>query len=432
MGAACALLESPPQPVIPTPPPAADRDEAIAFESVGSGGAPAAGVLPAVDLDIFSLLEQVSRQNLFAYVQTLQNFRTRHTLSNSEGDTGIGAARRWIFEEFERVGDGHLRVAYDDFPLILDGVTSNQRNVVAILPGTGSYPGVIILGAHYDSAGADAADPQLFAPGADNNGSGVALLLETARLLSSRSWQQTIMFVAFAAHEQGTFGSKAFVRRVMLDGMIIDAALINDTVGGRSGVPQSVRLFAAGPASSSHSQLARYVSFIGELYMPTFPVDIIGTLDRPGRFGDQREFVNAGVPSVRITESEEDPDLLHSPDDTADEIDYSYLAKVVALNVAAVANMAGGPHTPPTPAVAPMAEAGNYLLSWTPDPQAAGYAVVFRPAGGEETILRFIAGAEAGNVAITGMDPSIAYAISVAPIDAGGRVGRFSEEVVTQ
>ena len=387
---------------------------------------------PAVDPEILALLESVSKQNLFAYVQTLQSFGTRHTLSPTDQEgRGIGAARRWIHNEFDRVGGGRLEVVDRDFPMIEGGANVTRQNVVATLPGAGTHPGVIVLMAHYDSRVADLSDSGSRAPGANDNASGVALMLEAARLMSARSWPQTIVFVAFAGEEQGTLGSRQYVRDMMLGGAIIDAAINNDIVGGRPDIPRFVRLFASGPENSPSLQLGRYVRFVGEMYLPTFPVEIIGTLDRPGRFGDQREFVNVGVPAVRMTESEEDPDLQHTGQDTADRLDYDYLAQVTALNVAVLANMAGGPPPPASPAVAPMAEEGAYLLSWTPDERAAGYAIIFRPIGGGESVIRLLSGGETGNVALTGMDPTFSYGISLAPIDEQGRVGRFSEEVVT-
>ena len=425
-------MEAPARPVVPTPLPPEAVGDAIDFEAVDTSQAAETGVAPAVDPGVLALLESVSKQNLFAYVQTLQGFGTRHTLSPTDQEGyGIGAARRWIHNEFERVGSGRLEVVDQNFAMIEGGANVTRQNVVATLPGAGAHPGVIIVTAHYDSRVGDLTDSNSRAPGADDNGSGVALMLEAARLLSARMWQQTIIFVAFAGEEQGTLGSKQYVRDVMLGGMIIDAAINNDIVGGRPNIPRFVRLFASGPENSPSLQLGRYVRFVGEMYLPTFPVEIIGTLDRPGRFGDQREFANVGVPAVRITESEEDPDVQHTVRDTADRLDYDYLAQVTALNVAVLANMAGGPPPPRSPAVASMAEEGAYLLSWMPDGRAAGYAIIFRPIAGGESVIRLLSGGEVGNVAITGMDPSFSYGISLAPIDEEGRVGRFSEEVVT-
>jgi hypothetical protein len=301
---------------------------------------------------------------------------------------------------------------------------------VATLPGTGDYSGTIIVSAHYDSRAVDVGDGQSPAPGANDNASGVALLLEAARLLSAREWAQTIVFVAFAAEEQGTYGSGHFVQSVMLDGMIIDAVVNNDIVGGRGGIPASVRVFAPGPESSASIQLARYLSAIADLYSPMFAVDIQQAPDRAERFGDQREFQQVGVPAVRLTESLEDFSAQHNVEDTSDKIDYEYLVQVTRLNVAAVANMAGAPPTPPTPTIAPMAEEGSYLLTWPTDPRAAGYAVVAREIGSVESQFRFVGASEAGNVVITGFTPGTTYNISLAALDDRGRMSLFSPETL--
>lgn len=433
LGSGCTLLEGPQRPVLPTPPPPpVDSGEAIEFESLETGEQPQTQlVVPAVEPGLQGLVESVSKQSLFAYVQTLQNFGTRHILSPLEREGyGIGAAARWIHSEFERVGSGRLQVAYHEFPLVFNGFSSTQRNVVATLPGVSEHPGVIVLMAHYDSRSFELGDGGSVAPGANDNASGVAVLLEAARLLSARSWEQTIVFVAFAGEEQGTYGSNSFVKDKMLEGMVIDAAINIDTVGGRTGIPRTVRVFAA-PDGRGTAQLGRYLTLIGDLYLgDSFDVTLQPTLDRPGRFGDHRPFVNAGIAAVRLTESQEDVNVNHTDEDTAERLDYNYLIQVTRLTVAATGNMAGAPALPPAPAVAPMADEGSYLLSWSTDPRAAGYAVSFRPVQSEERVLRYINASEAGNVVINGLDPGVAYAISLAPLDAFGRLGLFSEEAV--
>jgi hypothetical protein len=377
-------------------------------------------------------MNAVSEQQLTAYIQTLENFGTRNTFSETQRDDyGIGAARRWIHDEFMRINGGALQVAYDDFPANIDGLVTNQRNVIATLPGTGDHPGAIVLMAHYDSRPIDPNDGSSPAPGADDNASGVALLIELARLLSSRPWNQTIIFAAFSAEEQGTYGSRHYVQNKMLEGRIFDAAIDNDIVGGRPGIPQSIRVFSPGPDTNSSRQLARYLDLLGGLYLPTFRVDIIDSLDREGRYSDHREFINAGIPGVRLTESEEDRANQHSGGDTSDKIDYSYLRQVAQLNLAVVANMAGAPPPPPAPAVAPMADPGSYVINWLPDPQVGGYAISFRPVGSEEyPPFRFVSAAEAGNVALTDLDPQTTYALSLAAIDASGRISGFSQEIL--
>ena len=430
--AGCSLLEGPQNPVIPTPPPTRPP----LLETLTNSGEivtdPVSDILPTLDPECATLVNAVSQQQLTSYVQTLEGFGTRNTFSDTQRDDfGIGATRRWIFNEFERVGGGRLQVEFQDYPLNFQGLSNTQRNVIATLPGTGSHPGVFVLMANYDTRAIDWLDGSSRSPGADDNGSGVANLLEVARLLSSRTWNQTIIFAALTAEEQGTFGSRHFVQDAILDGMTIDAAINNDMIGGRAGIPQSVRLFADGADTSNNRQLARYIEYIGGLYLPTFPINMINALDREERWGDHREFVNAGVAAVRIIESEEDLSIQNSTRDTWDLIDYEYFADVVQLNLAVLCNMVGGPPPPPTPVIVQMADPGAYLLNWPVAPEAAGYAISFRPVGSEEySPFRFVRADKAGNVVLTGYDPNTTYAVSLAALDERGRLGYFSPEII--
>lgn len=429
--ASCSLLNGPQQLVIPTPP------GGTPFASIAQSGPlitdPAGNVIEAVNPDLRTLLEEVSRQNLVGYVQTLQGFNTRNTYSVSDQEgVGIGAARRWIFNEFVKVGNGRLLVEVDEFPVNQNGVVYNQQNIVATLQGTGTHPGVIVLAAHYDSRSTDPYSGGAFAPGANDNGSGVAALLETARVLSSREWSQTIQFVAFAAEEQNRLGSTHFVTSRMLAGWRYDAMVNNDIVGGRPGIPQSIRLFTPGPDGSPPRQLARYFQYVGNLYLPLFPFEVIDAEDRQGRYSDHITFLQAGIPAVRLTESQEDPSRQHNSSDTAEWIDYDYLRQVTQLNIAILGNAIGGPAMPVAPALSPMAEPGSYILTWIPEGTVAGYAISFRPVGSANyPQFRYVNASEAGNVAITGLDPGVQYAVSIAGLDGNGRIGLFSTEVLT-
>jgi hypothetical protein len=428
---ACSLISPPEGPVIPTPPPTLS---VVDFSELRLVTDPVSSVTPAVDPEIAALMNAVSQQQLTGYVQTLEGFGTRNTFSDTlSEERGIGAARRWIYNEFQRVNGGALQVEYDDFQSNINGLTTNQRNVVATLPGIGDHPGAIVLMAHYDSRGADPNDGATSAPGADDNASGVAILLELARLMSSRPWNQTIIFAAFTAEEQGTYGSRHYVQSAVLQGRTFDAAIDNDIVGGRPGIPQSIRVFSPGPDATSSRQLARYLDLVGGLYLPTFSVDVIDALDRQGRFSDHREFINAGVPGVRLTESEENRSAQHSGGDVSASLDYDYLFRVAQLNLAVAANLAGAPPPAPVPTIAPMENPGSFILNWPPDPQAAAYSISFRPVGSAEfAAFRFVSGNEAGNVALTGFDPGIAYAVSLAALDANGRIGAFSPEIIVE
>jgi hypothetical protein len=428
----CSLLEEPARPVIPTPGPTPQSLEEVLASSEQIVVDPARGAIPAVEPECATLVNAVSQQQLMAYVQTLGGFGTRSTFSETQRDDfGIGAARRWIFSEFERVGNGRLDVAFQDYSFNFQGVNTTQRNVIATLPGTSDHAGTIVLMANYDTRVGDMMDGTSRAPGADDNGSGVANMLEIARLLSARSWNQTIVFVALTAEEQGTYGSRHFVQDAVLDGMSIDAAINNDMIGGRAGIPQYVRLYADGPDTSGNQQLARFIEFVGGLYLPTFRIEVINALDREDRWGDQREFVYAGIPAVRLIESEEDLSIQNSSLDTWDLIDYDYFAQIVQLNLAVLCNMIGAPPPPPAPLVASMADPGAFILSWQAEPEAAGYAVSFRPLNsGEYPPFRFVSPTQTGNVVLTGFDADATYAVSIAAIGANGRLGAFSSELI--
>lgn len=431
---ACGLADIPEKRVAPTPLPTAPPWE-LDFSPTGDLVIdPVSDVVPAVDPDIAGLVNSVSQQQLMGYVQTLESFGTRNVFSaTDQPGFGIGAARQWLYGEFLRVGNGRLQVDFQEFPVFYAGLTTEAWNVVATLPGTSDSNDAIVIVAHYDTRPADATDGESLAPGANDNGSGVALLLETARLLSSREWKQDIIFVATGAEEQGTLGARYFVQETFLGGTDIVAAINYDGVGGEAGIPQSIRLFAPNLNQSPSGELARYYEYIAGLYVPTFPIDVLDQLDRDGRYGDQREFINAGMPAIRLTQSEENPDLLNSRQDSWSRVDYRYLQQVVQMNVAVVANLAGAPHTPETPLIRAMVDPGQYQLNWNVDPEAAGYVIAFRPiTQGSYPTFKFVRSREAGNVALTGLDPALKYAVSMGAIDRHGRVSDFTDEVIVE
>lgn len=428
--AGCSLLEPQPQLVIPTPPPAGsgsivpNQPGEIVID-------PVSDVVPGVDPQIERLLQEVSQQQLMAYIRQMETFGTRNAFSDTESETwGIGAARRWLFNEFVRVGNGRLTVEFQDFPLSYQGFYSDQSNVVATLPGKGGGDGIIVVMAHYDNRPPSETDGNSRATGANDNGSGIALLLETARVMSSRDWDQTVVFLATSAEEQGAFGARYFAENAFLDGKNIIAAINYDAVGGRTGVPDHIRTFAVDFKTSVHGALGRYYEYVSGLYNPTFPVIIYDALDREGRWGDQREFVRVGYPAIRIIESLEDPNMVNSNTDTWDRIDYGYLQRVVRSNLAVLANLAGAPNRPAPPIVNPMAEPGAYLLTWAVDPNAAGYAISFRPVDSPYyPTFRFVKASKAGNVALTGIDPNVTYGVSLAALSESGLVSGFSPEL---
>ncbi|VAW43482.1 hypothetical protein MNBD_CHLOROFLEXI01-3405 [hydrothermal vent metagenome] len=431
----CSLIEAPAMPPVPTPVATAVPWNVASLSTGEMVIDPTSDVVPTIDPQIAGLLTAVSQQQLMGYVQTLQSFGTRNVFSVTDDPTfGIGAARQWVMDEFDRVGNGRLQIATQQFPLFYNGFSTTPINIVATLPGRSNNNNeAIVIVAHYDNRAPDATDGETLAPGANDNGSGVALLLESARLLSAYEWNQTIIFLAAAAEEEGTVGARHFVQTAFLDNMNVIAAINYDAVGGRNGIPQHARLFAPNLRESPSGELARLYEFVGGLYLPTFPVQVIDALDREGRWGDHREFVNAGMPGIRIIESTEESELVNSQQDTWDRIDYNYLQQVVQLNISVVANLAGAPQTPQTPIIQALDSPGDFWLRWPIDSEAAGYAFSFRPLAEDSfPAFRFVRAGQAGNVAFTGFDPTVTYAVSVSALDENGRLGDFTPEVIVE
>lgn len=436
----CSLVAVP-QPVVPSVEEVPASTNAITVFTLDelrsqaqTEGNPTDAVELKVDPEIVALVGEVSRQNLMGYVYQLESYGNRNIFSAQDRpDWGIGAAANWLASEFERVGNGRLQVSFQTFPFTFEGLSTNLRNVVAVLPGVAENPGIVVLMSNHDNRAEDWLDGEDFTPGADDNASGVAQMLEVARLMSSREWNNTLIFVSPTAEEQGTFGSRHFVQNAIAEEMPIMAAINNDMVGGRAGIPQSVRLFSQGPDTATTRQLGRYVHLLGSLYLPDFPITMIDGLDREGRWGDHREFVRLGIPAIRLIESQEDLEIQDSEFDTWDRIDYNYLQKVTELNLVTIANLAAAPHIPQSPAVAPTDPPGSYTVVWDISQDAAGYAIAFRPLNSmtyEGTIFHYVSMAEAGNVLMSGMNPTSPYAVSLAALDRQGRISLFSREVV--
>jgi hypothetical protein len=172
------------------------------------------------------------------------------------------------------------------------------------------------------------------------------------------------------------------------------------------------------------------MDLISSYYLPSFAINIENSVDRPDRYSDHSSFLDAGIPTLRLTESVEDFNTQHNGLDRSDLIDYNYLLQVTQLNLVTIANAVNAPAAPPPPTVADMAEPGAYIVTWTPDPNAAGYAISFRPLGWPNyPPLVFVRESEAGNVAITTLEPNTQYMVSMAAFTQNGSLGLFSPEI---
>jgi hypothetical protein len=355
----------------------------------------------ARDAAVASVLRDVSPARIRATDSTLVAFGTRNTFSDTLSSTrGIGAARRWLharLSEYSRDCGGCLRVEYDaevmPVPRHPGRASANIVNVLGVLPGRDTMR-VIVMGGHYDSCICSVApnggvDSTSDAPGADDDGSGTSAVVELARVISRRypkGLDATIIFALYAAEEQGLLGSGHLAARLKREGKTVVAGMTDDIVGNvvaedGSVDSTSVRIFAADPDSSGSRELGRYVWGLGSLYLPRFEVLPVFRLDRIGRGGDHRPFVEAGWPGLRFTERLENYKRQHLPTDDLAHVNFGYVARVARLNAATVLSLASAPAAPDS--VLARRESGasggqSWTLSWKPVAGATGYEVLVR------------------------------------------------------
>jgi Peptidase family M28 len=372
------------------------------------------------DARIHAIVAASSPQRVEVDIRKLVSFGTRHTLSDTLSATrGIGAARRWIYDEFQRISracGNCLEVMYVDS--VIPGGPSGRIprdtrvvNVVAIQRGQQDPGRYVLITAHYDSRVTNVMDSTSEAPGANDDASGVAAALEAARVLSRHRFDATIVYAPLAGEEQGLFGGEILARHAQKNGWRIAGVLNNDIIGntrGQNGVTdnRTARVFGPGiPATATQAelrrilttggeldnparQLARYVDRIADHYVANLDVQIIYRLDRFGRGGDHTPFFNLGYPAVRLTETWEDYTRQHQDlrvengiryGDVADAVDFGYVAKMTGLNAAALASLAWAPPAPDSVTVAG-AVSPNTVLRWkaVSAPDLAGYRVYWR------------------------------------------------------
>lgn len=352
------------------------------------------------DPRVQAVVDSVSAERLADAVRALEGFGTRYLLSDTVSATrGIGAARRWIFDQF-RAASPRLQVSFDDYTIPPAGRVTREvllRNVMAVLPGRS--PRRVYVSGHYDTIARNAdgsfsgGDDNRPAPGANDDGSGTALVLELARVIarSGLEFDATIVFLALAGEEQGLVGATRHAKKAAADGLAIDAVFNNDIVGGSVGGQgrvdsRTVRVFAEGPEDSPSRQLARYLRETAARYVPAHEVRLIARHDRFGRGGDHTAFNQAGFTGVRITEAQENYDRQHTVRDTFDGVDPAYLARNARVNVAGLVSLALAPAAPGAvnPQGQPLLGRGrsgyDATLRWTPSPGATAYRVVWREA----------------------------------------------------
>ena len=373
---------------------------------------------------LHSVAAEVDPESLRAYLTAMVGFGTRHTLSDTVSETrGIGAARRWVEQEFRKIGaecGGCFEIALPAETVTGPRIPNPTElvNVLAIQRGSGDPNRVILISGHLDSRVTDILNATDDAPGANDDGSGVAAVMEAARILSKHKFDATLVYAALVGEEQGLVGARIVADYARAQGWVIEANLNNDVVGNslsQTGQRDStrIRVFSegtkivetpeqgayrrsvGGELDSPSRNLARYIDSIADRYLMNFDVDLIYRPDRYGRGGDQTEMLRAGFPAVRITEGAEHYDRQHQDlrtengieyGDTLEAVDFDYLAQATRLNVAAMASLANAPMPPadvtlgrpPRDTPRTVWNGTGVRLTWSPAAGATGYRVWWR------------------------------------------------------
>lgn len=370
---------------------------------------------------IEKIVQEISATNIEATMRKLVSFGTRHTLSDQESATrGIGAARRWIKSEFDKysaAAGGRLIVTEDEFIQPAGGRIPQPTklvNVVATLPGTTAKDRMVVVSGHYDSCvcSQSMTDGESDAPGASDDASGTAAVMEMARVMSQYQFDATIVFMTVPGEEQGLLGAHHWAEDAKMKNLNIAAMFTNDIIGntlGGNGVRDNrrVRLFSEGvPSNESEAaartrqsvggendapsrQLARYVKEVGERYVNNFDVTLVFRRDRYGRGGDHNAFLQRGFAAVRFTEPNEDFTRQHQKVRTENGIKYgdvlemtdpAYIAQVTRINASALASMALAPAPPSGVSFKSARQEYDTRLTWqaATDADIAGYRIVWR------------------------------------------------------
>ena len=373
----------------------------------------------AVNPQVSKIVSEVSQERITETLQRLEGFGTRNLgSSQSDPNRGIGAARKWIYEQL-RSDSPRLEVSYDQYRVKKDTSPGSRipqdvdlYNIVAVLPGTVNKDQRIIVSAHYDTVNLTGTapgrpgepprpliDPNIDAPGVTDDGSGVACVMELARVMSQYRFEKTIVFIAFAGEEEGLVGSTLYAARAKSLDQKIEAVLNNDIIGSDVGGDgrmenRSVNVFSEDPIDSPSREIARYVKEVGERYVPYMTVDPVFRADRFGRGGDHSPLNAEGFAAVRITTPVENFSHQHSATDTFANTSPGLTARITQVNGAVAASLAWAPKSPETTDTTEVdgrkvttlllsrgKSRYDALLRWknpNPEPDLAGYVVLMR------------------------------------------------------
>ena len=374
------------------------------------------------DPDIRKMVDEISKENIEKSVRKLVSFHTRHNMSVQDDPAkGIGAAWNWIKAEMEKnvpASGGRLEVRFEDYTVGGQGqrIPNELRlkNVIATLKGTDPTDDrIIIMSAHFDSRAASDADNTSFAPGADDDASGIAAILELLRIMAPHRFSATIVFMALSGEEHGLYGARHMAEKARQENWNIVAMLNNDMIGNSGssetllndnmrlrvfseGVPAfeteqmaAQRKYTSGENDGKARQLARYVKETGEKYVDQLNVTLIFRNDRFGRGGDHTPFCQQGFTAVRICEYNENylrqhrvPEIVNGIQmgDVPEFVDYEYVRKNAGVNLSVIANLALAPFEPVNCGIV-TSQGNSTTLRWTAPEKGikpSGYYILLR------------------------------------------------------
>lgn len=379
-----------------------------------------------IDPQIYDIVDAVSADRLESDIRTLAGFGTRHTMSDTTSDTrGIGAARRWIKSEFEKISDacGGCLEVHEQRTLVEGDPDSRIYedtwvvNVYAVLKGNTHPNRYVIMSGDIDSRASDIRNYTIDAPGANDNASGMAGAIEAARVLSKYEFENSVIFAGLSGEEQGLYGGRFMAEKATKEGWEIIGVLNNDMIGNIEGVdgvidnrefrifsePYSsqaterelqLKRFYGGENDGISRQLARYIYETTQTYMPEMKPMLIYRLDRFGRGGHHRPFNEAGFPGVRIMEAHENYNRQHQDIRTENGIEYGdviegvnfeYAKKMTAVNAVAMAAMAKAPPKPQNVEIGGAVRPSTTLRWEKPDSDLIkGYKIYWRATSGPQ------------------------------------------------
>lgn len=332
--------------------------------------------------DLQAMMSQVSFERLRSTVEKLANFHTRNT-----NHPILFSAAEWLMGEFQKIPN--IEVELMRYTIPQGRRVPQEKEVVQVVARLkGESDRIVLVGAHMDSLNLRDTGMEARAPGANDDASGCALVLELARILSSKRWKNTLMFVCFSGEEQGLLGARALATKAKTEGWQIIAMLNNDTVGSSTNLqgqsdPLHVRLFSDEGENHDSRELARFIEFITRNQVPIsqdgktfFNVKPVFRRDRIGRGGDHTPFAEQGFSAVRFVEVAEEYSRQHTAEDLPQYLDYDYLANVTRINLIAISNLA---NAGPAPKNVEFDKRQGYdtILRWESQP-GAEYIVYWR------------------------------------------------------